>query len=260
MIGRYDEKITRQLFFSMVPLQILLVMCGGVSVIIDSAFASNLIGPDAMAAAGLYGPLAKFLDTVNALMFGGAQIMCGKYLGENVLKRAKSIFTLDMVTTVMLGLAGTVLFMFFPNIASGFCVKPGNPLAGDLMIYLTGIATGVIPYLVGTQLLAFLQLEKKEKLGFAGIGGMFVLNAVLDYVFIAVMDMGIYGLGLAMTTLSQRFVNTAPIATPMSMAAPNLLVLTKYINTNERSIRNIPAFPRIEMKLKKGVKKPPATS
>ena len=197
MIGRYDEKITRQLFFSMVPVQILLVMCGGVSVIIDSAFASNLIGPDAMAAAGLYGPLAKFLDTVNALMFGGAQIMCGKYLGENVLKRAKSIFTLDMVTTVMLGLAGTVLFMFFPNIASGFCVKPDNPLAGDLMIYLTGLATGVIPYLVGTQLLAFLQLEKKEKLGFAGIGGMFVLNAVLDYVFIAVMDMGIYGLGLA---------------------------------------------------------------
>ena len=115
MIGRYDEKITRQLFFSMVPVQILLVMCGGVSVIIDSAFASNLIGPDAMAAAGLYGPLAKFLDTVNALMFGGAQIMCGKYLGENVLKRAKSIFTLDMVTTVMLGLAGTVLFMFFPK-------------------------------------------------------------------------------------------------------------------------------------------------
>lgn len=197
MIGRYDEKITRQLFFSMVPVQILLVMCGGVSVIIDSAFASNLIGPDAMAAAGLYGPLAKFLDTVNALMFGGAQIMCGKYLGENVLKRAKSIFTLDMITIVMLGLAGTVLFMFFPNIASGFCVKPDNPLAGELMIYLTGLATGIIPYLVGTQLLAFLQLEKKEKLGFAGIGGMFVLNAVLDYVFISVMDMGIYGLGLA---------------------------------------------------------------
>lgn len=197
MPGRYDEKITRQLFFSMVPVQILLVMCGGVSVIIDSAFASNLIGPEAMAAAGLYGPLAKFLDTVNALMFGGAQILCGKYLGQNVLKRAKSIFTLDMVTIVILGLIGTVLFMFFPNIAIGFCVRPDNPLAGDLMIYLTGLSTGVIPYLVGTQLLAFLQLEKKEKLGFAGIGGMFVLNAILDYVFIAVMDMGIYGLGLA---------------------------------------------------------------
>lgn len=49
MNNRYDEKITRRLFFSMVPIQILMVMCGGVNVIIDSAFASNLIGPGAMA-------------------------------------------------------------------------------------------------------------------------------------------------------------------------------------------------------------------
>ncbi len=31
MINRYDEKITRRLFFSMIPIQILLVMCGGIS-------------------------------------------------------------------------------------------------------------------------------------------------------------------------------------------------------------------------------------
>ena len=197
MTGRYDEKITRRLFFSMVPMQILLVMCGGVSVIIDSAFASNFIGSDAMAAAGLYGPLAKILDTINALMFGGSQILCGMYLGENTLKRAKSIFTLDMITILIIGIAGTVLFFCFPSVAAGMCVDPADPLTGDLIEYLKGISTGVIPYLLGTQLTSFLQLEKKENVGYFGIGGMFVANVVCNYLFINKLGMGIYGLGFA---------------------------------------------------------------
>ena len=181
----------------MVPVQILLVMCGGVNVIIDGAFASNLIGPDAMAAAGLYGPVAKLLDTVNALLFGGAQILCGKYLGENILKRARSIFTIDIAAVLLIGTVTAVLFLFFPSVAAGICVKPDNPLRGDLIEYLKGLSTGVVPFLLGSQLTSFLQLVKKEKLGYIGIGGMFIVNAFCDYLFIKVFDMGIFGLGLA---------------------------------------------------------------
>lgn len=197
MINRYDEKITRRLFFSMVPVQILLVMCGGISVIIDSAFASNLIGPDAMAAAGLYGPLAKFLDTINALLFGGSQILCGKYLGENTLKKARSIFTIDMVTILIVGVLTTVVFMFFPSAAARMCTSSTNPLIGDLSDYIRGVSSGIVPFLLGTQLTSFLQLEKKEKLGYIGILGMFAGNTLCDWLFIKVFGMGIYGLGLA---------------------------------------------------------------
>lgn len=197
MINGYNEKVTRKLFFSLVPVQILLVMCGGVNIIIDSAFASNLIGPNAVAATGLYGPPAKVLDTINALIFGGAQILCGRYLGENTLKRARSIFTLDMITVTLIGIAGTVLFFFFPEAVARVVTRPDNPLIPDLIDYLRGISSGVIPFLLGTQLTSFLQLENKDKLGYIGIGGMFVANTICDYVFIGVLNMGIFGLGLA---------------------------------------------------------------
>ena len=197
MINRYDEKITRKLFFSMVPVQILLVMCGGVNIIIDGWFASNMIGPDAIAVTGLYGPLAKVLDTINALLFGGAQILCGKYLGENTVKRTRGIFTLDIVAVLIVGVIFTVIFAFFPSVGAGMCTDPGNPLYGDLIRYLNGISSGVIPFLLGTQLTSFLQLEKKEKFGYFGIGGMFLANTVCDYIFIKVLDLGIFGLGLA---------------------------------------------------------------
>lgn len=197
MLNQYDDKLTRKLFFSLVPIQILLVMCGGVNIIIDSAFASNLIGPDAMATTGLYGPLAKILDMINALVFGGAQILCGKYLGGNTVKRAKSIFTLDMLIILVVGLITTISFMFFPTYVAKICVSSQNPLSDDLAEYLRGISFGIIPFLLGTQLTSFLQLEKKEKLGYIGIGGMFAANTIADYLFIKVFGMGIFGLGLA---------------------------------------------------------------
>lgn len=199
MINRYDEKITRRLFFSMIPIQILMVMCGGVNVIIDSAFASNLIGADAMAVTGLYGPLAKILDTINTLIFCGSQILCGKYLGENTVKRAKSIFTMDILVMTIIGSVSTALFCFTPALLSRVFCGSGHPLAGGLVEYLKGLGPGVIPFLIGAQLTSFLQLEKKEKFGYIGIAGMFISNSVCDYYFIKVLGLDIYGLGLATT-------------------------------------------------------------
>lgn len=199
MINRYDEKITRRLFFSMIPIQILLVMCGGINVIIDSAFASNLIGSDAMAVTGLYGPLAKVLDTVNTLIFCGSQLLCGKYLGENTVKRAKGIFTLDMMIMTIIGAVSTLLFCFTPDMLANVFAGSTNPLHGGLVQYLKGLGPGVIPFLLGTQLTSFLQLEKKEKLGYIGIAGMFISNSICDYTFIKILGLDVYGLGLATT-------------------------------------------------------------
>ncbi|MCR4776240.1 MAG: hypothetical protein K5869_07675 [Saccharofermentans sp.] len=42
-----------------------------------------------------------------------------------------------------------------------------------------------------------LQLEKKERLGYIGIGGMFVVNSAGDYIFIKALKMGMFGLGLS---------------------------------------------------------------
>lgn len=196
-VNRYDEKITRRLFFSMVPVQILLVMCGGISLIIDSAFASNLIGPDAMAVTGLYGPFAKICDSLNVLMFGGAQILCGKYLGENTVKRARAIFSIDILVMSIIGAVGMILCVFFPFIPASLSVSGANPLYPGLMEYFRGVGVGILPFLLGTQLTSFLQLEKKEKIGYIAIGGLFFTNALCDYLFIKVFKMGLFGLGLA---------------------------------------------------------------
>ena len=63
-----------------------------------------------MAVIGLYGPLTLAISTISALLYGGAQILCGKYLGENTLKRAKSTFNIDIVAALCCGLVITAIF------------------------------------------------------------------------------------------------------------------------------------------------------
>ena len=77
---------------------------------------------------------------------------------------------------------------------------PGSVKAQDMKElgnYILGMAIGVLPQMLGMQLTAFLQLEQQQKRTYVGIGLMTLVNAALDYVFIVVLRMGMFGLGLS---------------------------------------------------------------
>ena len=85
-----------KLFFSLLPIQILMIAIASVNAIIDGMMASNFIGPDAMAITGLYMPVIKIIETANAVLLGGSQILCGQFLGKNQIDRTRGVFTLDI--------------------------------------------------------------------------------------------------------------------------------------------------------------------
>ena len=70
MKNTHSEIIPR-LYMKLLPIQILLVIIGGLNSIIDNAFAANFLGSDAMAVTGLFSPVTNFLNAINALVFGG---------------------------------------------------------------------------------------------------------------------------------------------------------------------------------------------
>ena len=193
---RSDSKLITKIFLRMIPVQILLVVISGVNTVIDGAFASNFIGPDAMAVTELFMPFNKILDAINALMFGGSQLLCGKYLGEKMSGRTKSIFTLDMSAIAVISIVSTIFCEIFPGLISGM-LGSGDEFRTDLSNYIRGAAIGILPFLLASQLTAFLQLERQEKRGYVAIVSMFVSNAFFNYLFIGVLHMGLFGLGLA---------------------------------------------------------------
>lgn len=192
---RRSDMITK-LFFRLLPVQILLIAIGSINAVIDGVMASNFIGPDAMTMTGLYMPLIKVVETINAVLLGGSQILCGQFLGKNQIERTKQVFSLDMLLIVSISVVFTLICLVSPmGLARALGVN--EACAEGLKAYIFGMAIGILPQMLGAQLSAFLQLEQQQKRTYLGIAVMLAVNTLLDVLFIVVLRMGMFGLGLA---------------------------------------------------------------
>ena len=189
-----------KLFFSLLPAQIMLVAIGSINSIIDGTIASNLIGAEAMAVIGLYMPVTKICETVNAVLLGGSQILCGQFLGKNQIERTRNVFSLDMVIVANTALIMTAICFIIPGPVANLLRANAETMHG-LVMYIIGMSAGILPQMMGAQLTAFLQMEQQQKRTYIGIGAMMVVNAGLDILFVKVLPWGMFGLGLS-TTIS----------------------------------------------------------
>ena len=195
-----DSRMITRLFFSLLPVQILMVAIASINGIVDGMMASNFIGPQAMAITGLYMPLIKIIETVNAVLLGGSQILCGQFLGKNQIDRTRGVFSLDMILITVVSLTMTAVSFIIPGVIASGLGADAETHQG-LVRYILGMSGGLLPQMLGVQLTAFLQIEQQEKRTYAGIGAMMFTNISLDYLFIRVLGWDMLGLGLA-TTIS----------------------------------------------------------
>ena len=195
-----NTDIINKTFFKLLPVQIIMVAVGSINSIIDGVVATNMLNPLALSACGLFYPIIKLMDTVNVTLLGGSQILCGQFIGKNQIKRAQSVFSLDMISIVLFGAILSILCFVFCQPIAGLMVEDIKVLEG-LCDYMRGYAPGIIPYLLVSQLTAFLQIENQEKRTYIGMVMMIITNIISDVLFVGVFHMGLFGLGLA-TALS----------------------------------------------------------
>ena len=192
-----DFKMLQGLCFRLLPIQVLLAMVGSINGIVSSLFASNFVGTDAMSAIGLYAPVNSFFLAVNTMLMGGSQIICGRYMGKHEIHGMQNIFSVNMLASLLLSVVSAMAFL-----AAGLLDLTGM-FTSDAAVrtyfnqYLVGMAVGIVPQIIGQQLSGFLSLENKNKLTtLAGIAYI-VANLLLDYLFVAVLHMEVFGLALA---------------------------------------------------------------
>ena len=98
-----EYKLLSRLFFKLLPYQVLLLIITAVNGIVDSLYASNVIGQDAMSAIGLFGPLNHFLYAASITFVSGSQILYGRYLAQQ-RENIHGLFSVMIVTSVCLSL------------------------------------------------------------------------------------------------------------------------------------------------------------
>ena len=199
-----DSKLLTGLFFRLLPYQILLIVISALNGIIDSIYASNMIGETAMSAIGLYGPINHLLYAASMMFVSGSQILYGQYLARD-RKHNNTIFTVNLIIALGLSLLTSLVLVVGALTGGTRILVSTEPDLQMLNQYILGQAIGIPALVVGQQLFAFLSLENQTKRTMVASITCFIVNATLNHLFVVWIPMGIFGIGLSSSIASWVF-------------------------------------------------------
>ena len=185
-----------KLFFSLLPVQILIFAMGYINTIVDGVMAGQFIDSATVGVIGLYYAMINVISALGAILLGGTTVVCGRYLGRGDIEKTNGIFSLNLSVTFAIAALLTIVSFLFPGPLADM-LGASEDLKKDLMIYIMGYAVGIIPQMMAQQIASFLQMERQDKRGYFGIGCMVVTNVILDALFVAVLRKGVGGLVIA---------------------------------------------------------------
>ena len=178
---------------------------------VDGLFVSNLIGTSALSAINLTAPVIQVVTAISTMLATGGSAVIMKKMGEHKTKEAREDFTFLIFVNVMVGLVMCILgYSVMDSLFKHMELSP--EVANYCTTYLRHYLLFTIPILLMNNFTLYMIASEKAALSLlcSVTGG--VLNMVLDFVFIAVFDLGIggaaiaTGLGYSVTALVGLFV------------------------------------------------------
>ncbi len=185
-----ENKLKMILEFS-IP-SIIAMLLQTVITITDGYFTGNYVGENALAAVNLGLPILYFYLGAGLCVGVGGSVICGRLIGAKEKQKASKVFTQTMVTAgvvcVLISLLAYVLFTPILHI-----LRAGADLSGYFTEYYR-IMLFTYPLMVaGTILGMFIRTDGKPQVCMiVSIAGC-ILNAILDYVLVGVLGLGVGG-------------------------------------------------------------------
>ena len=193
------EKIPKLLLKQALPAAIgFMVM--SLNMVVDTFFVGQYIGELAIGAISVIFPISFLFSSIGmSIGIGGGSIV-SRALGNNDDKKAQLAFNNQISLTIFLAIIAIIIGLFFKiSILDIFGAK------GEIMPFANSYFSIV---LIGIPFLALsmmannnLRAEGKAKIAMIALLIPSVVNIVLDYIFIDIMDLGMVGAGWA-TTIS----------------------------------------------------------
>ena len=164
--------------------------------ITDGYFTGNYVGENALAAINLGLPILYFYLGVGLCVGVGGTVICGRLLGAEEKHKASEVFSQTVVTAgVICILTSIAVFLLFSPILK--VLRADGELSGFFTQYYRIMLFTYPLIVVGTILGMFLRVDGKPQICMlVGILSC-VLNAVLDFLFVGRLSMGVQGSAIA---------------------------------------------------------------
>ena len=163
---------------------------------VDGVFVARLVNTDALSAINITMPMT-YLASALGMMFGsGGNALVAKKIGEGKEKEAREDFSLLMAVAVVFSVVLTIICMIFLNPLCRF-LGSDDALLSYCREYMIPVLISV-PFAVFGMVfqMSFITVGKASLGAFLSVMGG-VVNIVLDWLFIAVFDMGLLGAAVA---------------------------------------------------------------
>lgn len=188
----------KKIYRRMLLAQILSAVTVSLCLLIDNRMIGNYLGEEAMAAYGFANPVLLVFGALGSMLAAGVQVACSRSIGNGNQRETNSTFASAIMVAVTAGVGGMMLILFLKDPLASLlgAGKEGNlhRLTAD---YLSGFVIGVPATLGALILVPFLQIAGKSNRLALAVGAMTVSDVALDFLFAVVMDLGMFGMGLA---------------------------------------------------------------
>ncbi len=192
----YDKPVTLRNILKFAVPTIAMSVFMSFYTMVDGLFVSNLIGTSALSAINLTAPVIQVVTAISTMLATGGSAFIMKKMGEQKPQEAKEDFTFLILVNVAVGLVMTMLgYSLMETIFGGIGLS--SEVAGYCTSYLSRYLLFTIPILLMNNFTLYMIASEKATLSLICSVAGGVLNIVLDYVFIGLLDMGISGAAIA---------------------------------------------------------------
>lgn len=178
--------------------------------VVDGIFISNCIGSEAFAAVNLIMPVLMILGAIGFMIGTGGSAIVSKTLGEGEKERANKYFSMLIYLLIISGVILTIIGTVFIEPLAKMLGAEGTML-DDCAIYGTSSLIALTAFLLQNCFQSFFVVAEKPGMGLRLSIIVGITNMVLDFLFIYVFKMGVFGAALA-TGISQVIGGIVPLA------------------------------------------------
>lgn len=195
-----NDYIIRKTYLSFVVVSILTSLTATAGMLIDNIIVGRSLGPDALGAMGIVGPISLLFSAVGNLCSGGGGARAAQALGRGEREQLCIIFTTNTLFVLIVGGLFTLLgLLLTPQIAVLLGAKAA--LLEPTKQYLYGYFLGAIPTIMLSAMMSFIRIDGSPRLPLVCIAVMSAANIALDLLMVYVLHQGMFGMAMA-TSLS----------------------------------------------------------
>ena len=183
-------------FFKFIIPSIISMWVFALYTMVDGYFVANYVGEIEFSAVNISMPIITLFFAIGILLSIGTQARVGMCLGRGENQRANIIFTTSVLALLIIGITiSTILFFSLDRVVSILGVTDTTVLL--VKEYLSTVIPFGAFFMLSYQLEVMVKVDGSPHIAAFSVALAAISNVGLDYLFIVVFHMGIFGAALA---------------------------------------------------------------